>query len=112
MFKKSFILTITFLIVSLFTSVAIASPVIQTRCGWIQNDMPNEMTIQDKDGEWLIMNRDYIAEGWGTNAPELVKHSNCGCMRVTTDKSSMKITSVLSSKLKPFKACDTDPALR
>ena len=84
----------------------------QTRCGWIENDMPSSLTLQDRDGTWTIASIGKDAEGFADHMPDTNKGDSCGCLSVETDKASMRITKVLGGKLKPVSACQRDKSLK
>jgi hypothetical protein len=83
----------------------------QTRCGWIENDMPSSLTLSDREGTWAIASIDKQASGFD-HMPDTDKGDSCGCLSVETDKTTMRITKVLGGKLKPVSACQQDKSLK
>lgn len=103
---------------SLFTLPANAA---ETRCGWLQNPTPANWWLKDKDGTWTIsVQGGYQARGMD-NIPnidneEYVKTNGyygygCACLRVSTDKNRMRITSIESGEQLPLSTCREDPNL-
>lgn len=84
---------------------------VETRCGWIENDAPWEITLQDRDGTWIIMKDNYDAEGWIENMPDLNNGSNCGCLKVVTYLKERLVLEVHGGKLQSNKVCQQDPNL-
>ena len=98
----------------------------QVRCGWFHNPSPNNVSLTDRDGEWTIaMQGQHDAKGdW----PEFKKKQwvasgngsygyGCACLRVVADRETYRISSILSSTVKPLATCRRDrklksPALR
>ncbi len=84
----------------------------QTRCGWIENDMPSSLTLDDREGTWTIVSIDKQADGFADHMPDTNKGDSCGCLSVEADKATMRITKVLGGKLKPVSACQRDKSLK
>jgi hypothetical protein len=97
----------------LLVALYLPQPVLaaQTRCGWIENDMPSSLTLSDREGTWTIASIDKQASGFD-HMPDTDKGDSCGCLSVETDKTTMKITKVLGGKLKPVSACQQDKSLK
>jgi Protein of unknown function (DUF4087) len=102
------------------TSVKIVEPAPETRCGWFSNPTPANAWLNDSEGEWTIsIQGGYQAEGdypdfkpsqWvKTNGPH---GYGCACMKVTTDKSEMKILKIFSATARPLSACRKDKKLK
>ena len=92
----------------------------ETRCGWFSNPTPANAWLNDSQGEWTIsIQGGYQAEGdypnfkpsqWvETNGPH---GYGCACMKVTTDKSEMKILKIFSATARPLSACRKDKRLK
>lgn len=103
---------------SLFTLPANAS---ETRCGWLQNPTPANWWLKDRDGTWTIsLQGGYQARGMD-NIPNIDKKEyirtngyygyGCACLRVSTDRNRMRITSIESGKQLPLRTCREDPNL-
>ncbi len=99
------------------TSRALASdgPAV-LRCGWIENDMPSSLTLQDRDGTWQIVGASGSgsfpdAEGFD-RMPPTNKGDACGCLSVETNRQAMRIVRIFGGKLKPVSACRNDKNLR
>ena len=83
----------------------------ETRCGWIENDMPAGMTLTDADGEWVIATMTETAEGFEQNMPAINKRTACGCLLVDTDKGSRSIVKIYGGKVLQYKVCRADKNL-
>jgi len=83
----------------------------QTRCGWLENDMPSNLSLSDREGTWTIASIDKQADGF-EHMPDTDKGDSCACLSVESDKPSMRITKVLGGKLKPVSACQQDKSLK
>jgi len=95
---------------------------IERRCGWLDNPTPGNWSLFDRHGEWLIgMQMAYQAPGID-NIPEFPKSAwvrtnagsygyGCICMRVTTDRATRRLTSILSAIVKPLRLCRADRKL-
>lgn len=106
MFKK---VVASVVVVMMFMGTVSAQ---ETRCGWIENDAPMQITIEDKDGTWVIMDHGHDTIGWISNLPELSNQSNCGCIKGTFDKSTKQVKEIFSGNLKSDKVCQKDPNLK
>lgn len=96
-------------------------PKTELRCGWIDNPTPANWWLTDRHGQWLMM-----AMG-GHEAPgmdkmpdmssgEWVKTNGyygygCGCLRVTVDARSKRITRIFSARQVPLRQCRRDASL-
>jgi hypothetical protein len=113
---------VTVLAVSLFW-VAVASAA-ETRCGWWDNPSPSNVSLIDKDGEWLISQQgEYSAKGKFPkfdfmNEEKFVPTGQgsyghgCVCLKVATESKGKKILKILSSNIKPVTVCLKDPVLQ
>lgn len=103
------------------TSVNVIESKPETRCGWIANPTPANWWLNDSTGEWTIsVQGGYQAEGTD-NIPDFgnkwIKTNGnygygCACMKVTTDKSEMKILDISSVTVRPISACKKDKKLK
>ncbi|MDH6147282.1 MULTISPECIES: DUF4087 domain-containing protein [Paraburkholderia] len=100
---------VTILLVALYLPRPVVAA--QTRCGWIENDMPSSLTLSDREGTWTIASIDTQASGFD-HMPDTDKGDSCGCLSVETDKTTMTITKLLGGKLKPVSACQKDKSLK
>jgi hypothetical protein len=95
----------------------------QIRCGWFDNPTPNNASLMDQDGEWIISraggeNRGHEAAGqW----PKFSKNNytftgqgsygyGCTCMKVISTLEGNEIVEIKWAKEKPLAACRKDPA--
>jgi Protein of unknown function (DUF4087) len=93
----------------------------ETRCGWVANPTPANWWLNDSQGEWTIsVQGGYQAEGTD-NIPDFgnkwVKTNGnygygCACMKVTTDKSEMRILNISSVTVRPISTCKKDKKLK
>lgn len=103
------------------TVVNLAESRHENRCGWIVNPTPANWWLNDSQGEWTIsVQGGYQAEGTD-NIPDFgnkwIKTNGnygygCACMKVTTDKSEMKILDISSVTVRPISACKKDKKLK
>ncbi|WP_417276525.1 DUF4087 domain-containing protein [Castellaniella sp.] len=85
---------------------------IETRCGWINNDMPSSMSLSDKDGEWAILGMAIDdPEGYEENMPIINERTVCGCLRVSVDKGKRQIIALHGGKILENKICLDDKNL-
>jgi hypothetical protein len=95
-----------------------AAPV--TRCGWFENPSPANVTLTDRDGEWLIgMQGGHQADGdWPRfRKSEWVATNGsyghgCACLKVIADPKTREVKQIVSAKARPLKACRGDKALK
>lgn len=91
--------------------VSLTASAAQTRCGWIENDLPSGLSLTDREGTWTIATMASQADGL-ERMPATTKGSACGCLSAKADKRSMQVTKVLGGRLKPVSACQQDKSLR
>lgn len=94
----------------------------ENRCGWLQNPTPGNYWFTDRDGEWTIQSQgseggpsgwddspDFSTRGWvATNGSY---GYGCACMRVETNRRTMRITRFYSGRPVPIAQCRRDRAL-
>ena len=93
----------------------------ERRCGWLDNPTPANVWLIDRQGEWLISEQGrYHAPGWdempdmstfGKVTTNVNYGYTCACMVVTTDRSSRRITRIISAKPVPLRQCRRDHRL-
>jgi hypothetical protein len=108
----------------LLTPTALAEDKVANRCGWFDNPSPGNATLEDRDGSWDIgIQGGHQAEG---NWPEFKAEDKkqfaragrgsyghgCACLRVSVDREEMRITKIVSAKVKPLADCRRDPKLK
>lgn len=95
----------------------------ETRCGWLDNPTPANMSLYDKEGEWIIgVQGGYQVPGdW--EAPDFKPrqwvHTNaadygygCACFRLRVDKKTQEVSEIKSSRALPLSACRKDQGLK
>lgn len=100
-----------------------AKPAAKTekRCGWIDNPTPANWWLTDAAGQWIISSQGgYQAPGMD-NLPDMSTEGwvetngyygyGCGCMQVTTDRKTKRVTRIYSATPIPIKRCTADPKL-
>lgn len=108
-------------LISVLFLFALPANAAETRCGWLQNPTPANWWLKDKDGTWTIsVQGGYQARGMD-NIPniddkEYVRTNvhygyGCACLRVSTDRNRMRITSIESGKQLPLRTCREDTSL-
>lgn len=103
------------------TSDAKPRPKSEKRCGWIDNPTPANWWLTDAQGQWIISSQGgYQAPGMD-NLPDMSTQGwvetngaygyGCGCMQVTTDRKSKRITRIYSATPIPMARCTADRKL-
>ena len=95
----------------------------ETRCGWLDNPTPANLSLYDRDAEWVIsVQGQYEAEGdwdwpdykpgqWvGTNAGSY--GYGCACLRLRADKQTRKVLEIKNARARPLSVCRRDRSLR
>ena len=94
---------------------------IKTRCGWFENPTPQNASLLDRDGEWVLsVQGGHQAKGnWPMfKASQWVRTNvgsygyGCACLKVQTATDSVDVTRIVSSYAKPLSACRKDKALK
>lgn len=98
-----------------------ATPAAVLRCGWFDNPSPGNVTLTDRDGEWIIAEqgghqvpwtrprfgaKDWVAAGRGSYG------HGCACLKLQADSDSREVSRIESTRARPLSACRTDPALK
>jgi hypothetical protein len=94
-------------------------PKAATRRGWFQNPTPGNAWLTDKDAQWIIgIQGGHQAEGdWPDfNGRHWVSTNRsygygCACMKLVVDAQSREVQRIVSSAVRPLKACRQDPTL-
>lgn len=94
----------------------------ETRCGWFSNPTPGNISLYDRDREWIIgVQGGYQVEGdweWPTFASGQWVKTNvhygygCACLEVKVDHPSAKVLAVNNVHAKPLKLCRRDKSLK
>lgn len=92
----------------------------ENRCGWYENPTPANVSLVDRDGEWIIgvqggyqvdsdVYPDFKDDQWvKTN----VNYGyGCACLRVKVDHKTHRILEIASATAKPLSACRNDSSL-
>jgi hypothetical protein len=102
---------------------AFPSDKFETRCGWLDNPTPQNVSLYDRDGEWILGTQGgYQVEGdWYlpnfkprqwivTNAGGY--GYGCACLRLRVDNETNEILEVKSTRARPLSACRQDRSLK
>jgi hypothetical protein len=93
----------------------------QTRCGWFDNPTPGNVSLFDRDGEWVIgIQGGHQAEG---NWPEfgdtqwVITNSGdhghgCACLTVVASMHTHEVTRITSARAKDLAVCRRDRTLK
>jgi hypothetical protein len=112
------------ILLSALLATSAAAQSAERRCGWFTNPTPANWYLIDREGEWTIGEQgryqipdkswdvmpDMESQGWlKTN----VHYGyGCACMKVRTDRKTMRILEILSAKPVPLQQCRADRKLR
>lgn len=93
----------------------------ETRCGWFVNPTPANISLYDRDGEWIIgVQGGYQVEGdweWPSFAPGQWVKTNvnygygCACLDVQVNRKTKDVLAINNARPKPLKACRQDRSL-
>jgi len=94
----------------------------ETRCGWFSNPTPANISLYDRDGEWIIgaqggyqVERDW---DWPSFKDGQWVETNghygygCVCMQLRVNRRTNEALEIKSSRARPLAACRRDPALK
>jgi hypothetical protein len=95
----------------------------ETRCGWFSNPTPANISLYDRDAEWIIgVQGGYQVEGdwdWPEFKPGQWVVTNatsygygCVCMQLRVNKESQRVLEIKSSSARPLSACRRDRSLK
>jgi hypothetical protein len=92
----------------------------QTRCGWWDNPTPQNVSLFDRDGEWVVgVQRGHQAEGdWPDFKDSEWVNTNrsygygCACLDVVLDPRNHEVVRIRSARVRPLSACRKDPTLK
>jgi hypothetical protein len=90
------------------------------RCGWFSNPTPANVSLFDRDGEWIIgVQGGHQAEGdWPQFTPQQWVETNghygygCACLKVSVNHSKRRVIAIESARARALSACRRDPVLR
>jgi hypothetical protein len=93
----------------------------ENRCGWLVNPTPGNFELVDRDGRWLLSSQGGYEAAGMDDIPDMTVAGwvedngsyghGCACLKVATDKRSMKITRLLQSRPLPLARCTSDRSL-
>ena len=95
----------------------------ETRCGWLSNPTPVNISLYDRDEEWIIgvQGAYQIEKEWDwpafkrghwvrTNA---VSYGyGCACLRLRVNRDTQEVLEIKSSQARPLSACRNDRSLK
>ncbi len=106
------------------TTTALAST-IEQRCGWWDNPTPNNVSLHDRRGEWVLFaqggySADFIVtpEFDIDDETQFVRTGNgsygygCVCLTGQADKKALRFESVTEVKVLPLAKCRADKAIK
>jgi hypothetical protein len=96
---------------------------VETRCGWLSNPTPANISLYDRDAEWTIsVQGGYQVEGdwdWPDFKPGQWVVTNassygygCACMQLRVNKETERVLEIKSSTARPLSACRRDSSLK
>ena len=96
---------------------------VETRCGWFSNPTPANISLYDRDDEWIIgvQGAYQIEKEWDwptfkrgqwvrTNAGSY--GYGCACLRVRVNRDTQEVLEITSAQARPLSACRNDRALK
>ena len=106
----------------LLTTAAFADE-FETRCGWFDNPTPGNVSLYDRDGEWIIgVQGGHQVEGdwdWPVFTPKQQVVTNagsngygCACLQLKADSQTHEVLEIKRSTVRPLAACRQDPSLK
>ena len=92
----------------------------ETRCGWWDNPTPQNVSLLDRDGEWIVsIQGGHQADGDGPvfKDSEWVSTNRsygygCACVDAVFDRRTHQVVRIRSAVARPLGACRSDPALK
>jgi hypothetical protein len=95
----------------------------ETRCGWLDNPTPANLSLFDRDAEWIIgVQGGYQVEGdwdWPDFKPGQWVTTNAGsygygcvCLQLRVNRETRQVLEIKSSRARPLAVCRRDRALK
>lgn len=92
----------------------------EMRCGWFSNPTPANVSLFDRDGEWIIgVQGGHQADGdWPQfTAAQWVETNGhygygCACLKVRVNRSTRRVIAIESARARALSVCRRDPALQ
>ncbi len=94
----------------------------ETRCGWFSNPTPGNISLYDRDGEWIIgIQGGHQVKGdweWPVFRPKQWIATNvhygygCACFEMKVDHLTHHVTEIRNSHAKSLKSCRQDRSLK
>ena len=94
----------------------------ETRCGWFSNPTPANISLYDRDGEWIIgaqggyqVERDW---DWPSFKDSQWVKTNvnygygCACMQLRVNRRTTEVLEIKSVRARPLAVCRRDPSLK
>jgi hypothetical protein len=122
------VLSLVALLVGNFTEgqpkfIESATTEFETRCGWFSNPTPANISLYDRDEEWIIgVQGGYqVEKDWDwpefkpgqwivTNAGD---HGyGCACLQLQVNKESHKVLEIRTARARTLASCRRDPSLK
>jgi hypothetical protein len=102
---------------------ASATDKFEMRCGWFDNPTPGNISLYDRDGEWIIgVQGGHQVEGdweWPAFSPRQTVSTNAGsygygyaCLQVQVNSQTHKVLAIKSTRAQSLAACRQDRSLR
>ena len=103
-------------------SQSVAADSFETRCGWFDNPTPGNVSLFDRDAEWIIgIQGGYQVAAdwpWPKFAAGQWKKTNgnhgygCACLAVKTDPLTRQVLAIGKVQARPLQSCRQDLALK
>lgn len=95
---------------------------VERRCGWFSNPTPGNISLYDRNGEWIVgVQGGYqVAGDWDWpdfKTGQWVRTNGnygygCVCMQLRVDKETERVLEIKSSTARPLSTCRRDSSLR
>ncbi len=95
----------------------------ETRCGWFSNPTPSNVSLYDRDDEWIIgvQGAHQVENDWDWptfKRGQWVRTNvgsygyGCACLRLRVNRETKEVLEIKSAQARPLSACRNDRALK
>ncbi len=104
------------MIVAALLLVSLGAAQAEMRCGWISRSGKQNWYLTDKQSVWVMRKQGEARPSWMDNMPDLREGGwrepeegfafGCGCLEVTIDKASRRVTDLVAGTSIPYSDCE------